>query len=170
MFAVFARFMFSVFIRRHWVLVRPMIVYRCLRLSRNGSVDWHFCGFTSTSYVLTDALQFVVHGEIPYDDAVHRCIVWEIALPPGVRFIPMSLMTIQEGETVAFRASILFLWFAEHEILVLSQGKIKSILPAVQEQIDFWCPIKTERGDNALHYERIQCELELESDLPELKD
>lgn len=142
----------STFSRDAWTLTQPLTVFRGLRLPLHQTPTWHFSGFTSTSYESAYALQMILHGPEPFHTQKHVCYLLEVTLPVQTRFVPLSLLTLQE----------------EHEILVVSQG-VLTPQPAVSKSLVFWNPLPGAGPDNRLHYQHVRCTLQITNDQPRLR-
>jgi hypothetical protein len=143
-------FMYNTFLSHHWVLKQPMRVFRCLVVDKGNIPTWKFCGFTSTTYVLESALQFIYNYKDEFNPKKHDCYILDIILPMGTRFIPLSLSSIQE----------------EHEILILSQGNL-ICRSSFSKTIKFWNRMDT-LDDNMLPYTNVSCQFQPTQELPSL--
>ena len=115
-------FMFSAFTKNPLKLSQPMSVFRSIVIPK-GAFNPMLLGFTSTSTSIDGALKVANHiitsGAPAISFTTHELILMKITLPIGTRVIPIDICGL----------------FLEHEILVVSQGKLNITKQSVDDII-----------------------------------
>jgi hypothetical protein len=140
------KFMFTSFTKHPLELSEPMTVYRSIVIPK-GTFNPNILGFTSTSISMDPALKvanrIIISGAPAISYETHELILMKITLPIGTRVIPIDICGL----------------FVEHEILLVSQGKLHITKQSVDDIIHIHLSI---------HY--YTCDFEITADSPTLHE
>lgn len=136
--------MFTSFTKHPLEISQPMTVYRAIVIP-NGTFNPTLSGFTSTSILMDSALKMANHiitSQVPFVSFItHELILMKITLPIGTRVVPSDICGI----------------FIEHEIIVVSQGKLNIRHKSMDPDIHAHMPIQY-----------FTCDFEIIADSPTL--
>jgi hypothetical protein len=120
--------MFTSFTKNPLEISQPMTVYRAIVIP-NGTFNASLTGFTSTSFSMDSALKMANHiisSQVPFVSFItHEMMLMKITLPIGTRVVPSGICGL----------------FTEHEIIVVSQGKLNIRHTSVDPDIYHYMPI-----------------------------
>ena len=140
------KIMFTSFTKNPLEISQPMTVYRAIVIP-NGSFNLTLTGFTSTSISMDSALKMAKHiitSQAPLVSFMtHELILMKITLPIGTRVVPSDICGL----------------FTEHEIIIVSQGRLHITNQSVDSDIHEHMPIQY-----------FTCDFEITSAIPTLHE
>ncbi len=145
-------YIYRIFTANYWTLSEEMKVYRCLTIQRGKQPVYSFSGFTSSSFRIMSAFQFIKTG---LDLRVHDVYLLEVTLSVGTNYVPVGLYSIQE----------------EYEIVILTQGDLK-VDSIAFSRMKWWNWFTDTRGregyDKEIDYFHVKARLKPSSPIPKI--